>query len=84
MAEIVNNVLEKGVNSQNREVAISIGTEDLLNPTHRLLIRGNRFSSDLPGKVRFVHNFTRTPARLEGNTPGWERDSVGGARDGGV
>jgi hypothetical protein len=66
-AEIVDNVLEKGVNSQNRQVAISIGTEDLLNPTHRLVIRGNRFTSDLPERVRFVHNFTRTPARLEGN-----------------
>ncbi|MGA3005444.1 MAG: hypothetical protein ABSE20_27385 [Acetobacteraceae bacterium] len=44
-AEIVNNVLEKGANSQNREVAISVGTEDAVNPTHVLLIRGNRFTS---------------------------------------
>ena len=66
--EIANNVLRKGVNSQNKEVAISIGTEDQLNPTHVLLIRGNRFTSDLPEPVRFVRNFTRTPARLEGNT----------------
>jgi hypothetical protein len=61
-------VLEKGVNSQNREVAISIGVEDQRNPTHVLLIRGNRFTSDLPEPVRFVHNFTQTPATLEGNT----------------
>ena len=66
--EIVNNVLEKGENSQSREVAISIGAEDGLNPTHVLLIRGNRFTSELPGPVHFVHNFTRTLARLEGNT----------------
>jgi hypothetical protein len=66
--EIVNNVLEKGANSQNREVAISIGTEHQINPTHMLLIRGNRFTSDLPGPVRFVRNFTRMPARLERNT----------------
>jgi hypothetical protein len=65
--EIVNNLLHKGLNSQNREVAISIGTESELNPTGTLLIRGNRFTSDLPGPVRFVRNFTRTPARLEGN-----------------
>ena len=31
--EIDNNVLQKGVNSQNKEVAISIGTEDRINPT---------------------------------------------------
>ena len=66
--EIVNNVLQKGVNSQNKEVAISIGTEDQLNPTRELVIRGNRFTSDLPEPVLFVHNFTQTPARLTGNT----------------
>jgi hypothetical protein len=66
--EIVNNVLQKGANSQNKEVAISIGTEDRLNPTQTLYIRGNRFTSDLPEPVRFVHNFTQVPARLTGNT----------------
>jgi hypothetical protein len=67
-AEIVNNTLEKGLNSQNREVAISIGTEHRLNVTHSLLIRGNRFTSELRAPVRFVHNLTQTPARLERNT----------------
>jgi hypothetical protein len=66
--EILNNVLQKGERSQNRVVAISIGAEDAANPTHNLVVRGNRFTSDLPEPVRFVRNFTHTPARLEGNT----------------
>lgn len=66
-AEIANNVLHKGAKSENQEVAVSIGTESQLNPTHALYIRGNRFISDLPEPVRFVHNFTQTPARLTGN-----------------
>jgi hypothetical protein len=65
--EIVNNTLQKGANSDNRGVAISIGTEDLLNPTHALHIRGNRFTSNVTEPVRFVHNLTQTPARLTGN-----------------
>ena len=65
--EILNNVLHKGANADNREAAISIGTEDQLNPTHTLYIRGNRFTSDLPEPVRFVRNLTQTPARLTGN-----------------
>jgi hypothetical protein len=66
-AEIVNNELHKGAGSENKEVAISIGTESLRNPTHALRIAGNRFSSDLPELVRFVRNFTETLARLTGN-----------------
>jgi hypothetical protein len=65
--EIVNNVLHKGAHADNRETAISIGTEDRLNPTRVLVIRGNRFTSDLPEPVRFVRNLTQTPARLSGN-----------------
>ena len=64
---ILNNTLHKGIGSQNREVAISIGTESALNPTWELVIRGNRFTSDLPDPVRFVRNLTHTPARLTGN-----------------
>jgi hypothetical protein len=66
--QIVNNVLEKGPKSGNREVAISIGTEDQRNPTRLLEIRGNRFTSLLPDPVLLVRNFTQTPARLSGNT----------------
>jgi hypothetical protein len=67
-AEIVNNTLRKGMGADNREVAISIGTESGRNPTHTLDIRGNRFTSDLPEPVRFVRNLTPTPARLFNNT----------------
>jgi len=65
--EIINNTLEKGPNSDNKEVAISIGIEDALNVTHALHIRGNRFTNDLSGPVVFVQNKTQTPARLTGN-----------------
>jgi hypothetical protein len=66
--EIVNNTLEKGALSQNKDAAISIGIEDQRDPTHVLTIRGNRFTNDLPQPVRFVRNSTQTPARLSGNT----------------
>lgn len=66
--EIVNNVLQKGVNSDNQDTAISIGTGDVRNPTRELVIRGNKFTSDLPEPVRFVRNSTQTPARLTDNT----------------
>jgi hypothetical protein len=65
---IVNNVLQKGVLTGNREAAISIGTESGRNPTNALLVRGNRFTSDLADPVRFVRNLTATPARLSDNT----------------
>jgi hypothetical protein len=65
--EIVNNVLRKGVNSQNRDAAISIGAEDRLNTTRTLEIRGNRFQNDGPEPTRFVRNRTDTAARLSGN-----------------
>jgi Right handed beta helix region len=65
---ILNNVLRKGVNSENKSTAISIGTEDETNPTQELVIRGNRFTSDLPEPVRFVRNSTQTLARLVDNT----------------
>jgi hypothetical protein len=65
---IINNVLHKGMHSENQEVAISLGTESNLNPTLTLDIRGNRFTSDLPGPVRFVRNATPAPAQLRRNT----------------
>jgi hypothetical protein len=67
-AAIINNTLQKGPKTDNKEVAISIGTEDNGNPTRTLVIRGNRFANDLPEPVAFVRNLTRTPARLTGNT----------------
>jgi hypothetical protein len=67
-AAILDNVMHKGIHSENKETAISIGAEDTRNPTHELVIRGNRFTSDLPTPVRFVRNLTHTPARLTDNT----------------
>jgi hypothetical protein len=67
-AEIVNNVLEKGIHSENKDAAISIGTEDQRNPTRELVIRGNHFTNDLPDPVRFVRNTTPAMARLADNT----------------
>jgi hypothetical protein len=64
---VMNNILRKGANSQNKEAAISIGTENRDNPTRGLVIRGNQFTSELPEPVRFVRNATETPARLTGN-----------------
>ena len=67
-AEIVNNRLTKGSRSDNRDAAISFGTENNSNPTGRLDIRGNRFSNELLERVIFVRNGTATPAMLKGNT----------------
>jgi hypothetical protein len=66
--EILNNVMHKGIHSDNKDTAISIGTEDTRNETRELMIHGNQFTSDLPEPVRFVHNLTQTPARLIDNT----------------
>jgi hypothetical protein len=66
--QILNNTMQKGIHTENIEAAISIGAGDLTNRTRALWIRGNRFTSDLPGPVRFVRNRTETPARLTGNT----------------
>ena len=62
------NTLEKGPNSSNPEVAISIGIEAVKNPTASLIIRHNRFRNDLPQQTIFVRNSTRVPAQLVGNT----------------
>jgi hypothetical protein len=67
-AEIINNEIHKGALSENKEVAISIGTETVRNPSHTLDIRGNRFISDLAEPVRFVRNLTATRAFLVRNT----------------
>ncbi len=66
-AEIANNRLTKGSLSDNRDAAISFGTQNNSNPTPRLEIRGNRFANELPERVTFVRNGTATPATLKGN-----------------
>ena len=67
-AEIANNFLQKGVHSENREVAISIGVPGKNAVSNDLEIHGNRFISNLPDPVLFVRNETPAQARLRNNT----------------
>jgi hypothetical protein len=64
---IQDNVLEKGPNSDNPDVVISIGVEGASNPTNVLVVRDNRLRSDLPKPTLFVRNSTTAPAELSGN-----------------
>ena len=61
------NLLHKGRLSENTATAISIGVEGGIQPTDVLIIRDNRFVSDLPDPTLFVRNSTSTPATLTGN-----------------
>jgi Right handed beta helix region len=67
-AEIVDNVLEKGPRSENKEAAISIGVPGRPAVSAHLDIRGNRFTNDMPDRVAFVRNQTNGQAILRGNT----------------
>jgi hypothetical protein len=60
-------VLEKGANSDNPLVAVAIGEEGVTNPTQRIAVLDNKFSSDLTLPTIFVRNGTRVPAELVGN-----------------
>lgn len=62
------NVLEKGPKSQNPPVAITIGEEDVTNPTHRIELRDNRLRNDQVQPTIFLRNVTNVPALLTGNT----------------
>ena len=64
---IQRNLLQKGTNSSNPAVAISIGIEGVSNPTNRMVLRDNRFSSKLREPTTFVRNSTLTPVILTGN-----------------
>ncbi len=64
---IQDNVLQKGANSSNLAVAISIGVEGVTNPTNLLIVRDNQFTSVLPEPTIFVRNSTLTPVTLTGN-----------------
>jgi hypothetical protein len=64
---VQHNILEKGLNTSNRGVAISIGIEGVTNPTTSLVIRDNRFRNDVPQQTIFVRNSSATPAELAGN-----------------
>jgi hypothetical protein len=60
-------VMEKGRNSDNPLVAISIGEEGVANPTRRIAVLDNQFHSDLTQPTIFVRNGTEVPAELVGN-----------------
>jgi hypothetical protein len=61
------NVLHKGVHSSNPAAVISIGVEGVTNPTDVLIVRDNRFVSDLPEPTIFVRNSTTATVDLAGN-----------------
>jgi hypothetical protein len=60
-------VMEKGRESDNPLVAVSIGEEGVTNPTRRIAVLDNEFHSDLPQPTIFVRNGTAVPAELVGN-----------------
>lgn len=64
---IQDNVLHKGVRSQNASTAITLGEEGVTNRTDAVIVRDNVFTSDLTGAVLFVRNQTTTPATLAAN-----------------
>jgi nitrous oxidase accessory protein NosD len=64
---IQDNDLHKGRHSDNPGIAISIGEEGASNPADVLLVKDNRFASDLSKPTVFVRNSTATPAVLAGN-----------------
>ncbi len=61
------NILEKGPNTENPMVAVSIGEENAKRPSEGIIVTGNSFTNDGPATT-FVRNGTKTPARLSGNT----------------
>ena len=60
-------VMEKGRESDNPLVAVSIGEEGVFNPTRRIAVLDNQFHSDLSQPTIFVRNGTEIPAELVGN-----------------
>lgn len=65
---IQDNVMEKGVHSDNAGVAISVGEESANNPTRVLIIRGNVFQSAVAERVVFVRDSAAVGVSLIGNT----------------
>jgi hypothetical protein len=65
---IQGNSMEKGARSENPAAAISIGEETVKNPTGVLIIRDNRFRSDVATRTAFVRVTAATPVDLVGNT----------------
>jgi hypothetical protein len=59
--------LEKGPNSDNPEVAVTIGEEAQINPTRRIELFDNQFHNDASRPTIFLRNATNVPAELVGN-----------------
>jgi hypothetical protein len=64
---IQGNTMEKGPHSSNPAAAISIGVEGVSNPTGALIVRDNRFRSDLAVPTIFVRNSTPAQVEMAGN-----------------
>lgn len=64
---IQRNTLQKGANSSNPAVAISIGIEGVKNPSNLMILRDNQFTSALRDATTFVRNSTLTPVISTGN-----------------
>lgn len=64
---VQDNILHKGRHSANPAAAISIGVEGATNPTGAMIVRDNRFASDLAEPTIFVRNHAATPVILGGN-----------------
>lgn len=62
-----NNILEKGVNSQNATCAITIAEESTRHPTAEIVLENNRFTNDMPKPVMFLRNVTSVTPQLSGN-----------------
>lgn len=75
---IEGNTMEKGPRSENRATAISIGAEEVSNPTHSLVVRGNRFHSDVPARTTFVRNYTHERVEMRDNRIEGNVEPVGG------
>jgi hypothetical protein len=67
-ATIEGNTMEKGALTSNPATAISIGVESAKNPTGKLIVRDNQFTSRVPRQTTFVRNSTGVPVVLEANT----------------
>ena len=65
---IVGCTLEKGPKSGNHSIAVTIGEEEVTQPTDTIVVKNNKFTNDTGYATVFVRNLTATPAELTGNT----------------
>ncbi|GAC1345352.1 MAG: hypothetical protein NVSMB18_24890 [Acetobacteraceae bacterium] len=62
------NTIQKGRQSGNPAIAISIGAEGNTQPTPEILIERNQFRNDGATEAALLTNLSETPAVLRGNT----------------